>query len=78
MIGDATAEPRYSPEVDGRDGVEARTLVYLPLRHGTHLLGMVQLINRQRESGFSVSDVAILTYVTAQLTEMLASRRNMG
>ena len=78
VIGDVSAEPRYDPEVDGRDALEARTMVYLPLRHGTQLLGMVQLINRQQESGFSSSDVAILTYVTAQLTEMLASRRSLG
>ena len=62
---------------DGREGLDAKTLAYLPVRFSGQLLGMMQLINRDHERGFSASDIAVLSYVTAQLAEFLATRRSL-
>jgi hypothetical protein len=77
IVNDVATDARYNASADGRDGLEARTLAYLPVRVGGHLLGMLQLINRSNERGFTTSDVAVLTYVTGQLAEFLSSRRSL-
>ncbi|MDB4974961.1 MAG: outer membrane protein OmpA/MotB family [Myxococcaceae bacterium] len=77
VVKDVAAERRYDPTADGREGLEVKTLAYVPVRANGQLLGMLQLINREHERGFSVSDVAVLAYVTAQLADFLASRRNL-
>jgi GAF domain len=68
-------DPRYQQAVDGREDLEALDLAYVPLRHRQQLLGMVQLINRAGDRGFTSADVAVLHYIANQLAEFLASRR---
>jgi hypothetical protein len=78
LVPSIADEARYDPEADGRSGLDARNMAYLPVRQGGQLFGMLQLINRDNERGFTASDVAVLTYVTTQLADFLASRRLGG
>jgi GAF domain-containing protein len=90
VVASAAADARFDRRVDGREELEVRSLVYLPVRFGGQLLGMLQLINRTHsrprseetspavEVGFTPADVAVLTYVTTQLAEFLLSRRSLG
>ncbi|HVZ33769.1 MAG TPA: GAF domain-containing protein, partial [Polyangiaceae bacterium] len=78
VVPDAAAEPRYDVQVDGRVGLAARTLAYVPVRNAGQLLGMLQLINREDEKGFSQADVAILSYIGKQLGEFLAEKRALA
>ncbi|MET0287127.1 MAG: GAF domain-containing protein [Polyangiales bacterium] len=78
IIPNVAEDARYQPAVDGRGELEMLNLAYVPLRHGTQLLGMVQLINRGGDRGFTKSDVAVLNYVANQLGEFLASRRSLA
>jgi hypothetical protein len=78
IVADVANDARYQPAIDGRGELEMLNLAYVPLRHGTQLLGMVQLINRGGDRGFTKSDVAVLNYVANQLGEFLASRRSLA
>jgi hypothetical protein len=75
VIADAESDPRYDPGVDGRIGLTASNLAYLPLQRKDQLLGMLQLINRQSRQGFSEADMAVAAYIAAQVGEFLAARR---
>jgi GAF domain len=75
VIKNVEDEPRYQQAVDGRADLEVLDLAYVPLRHRQQLLGMVQLINRAGDRGFTSSDAAVLHYIANQLAEFLASRR---
>jgi hypothetical protein len=70
-------DSRFDAQVDGREGLDVRSLVYLPVRFGGQLLGMLQLINRSKDAGFTPADVSVLTYVATQLAEFLLSRRTL-
>jgi len=78
IVSDVASEPRYEPECDGRTGLVARNMVFLPLHKANQLFGMLQLINRQGPRGFTESDVAVANYVANQLTEFLRSKRGLG
>ncbi|HEX5658714.1 MAG TPA: GAF domain-containing protein [Polyangiales bacterium] len=77
LINDVASDARYQPAIDGRSELEILNLAYVPLRHGSQLLGMMQLINRGGDRGFTKSDVAVLHYVSNQLGEFLATRRSL-
>jgi hypothetical protein len=78
IIPDVADEPRYEAECDGRSGLVARNMAFLPLHKADQLFGMLQLINRQGPRGFTESDVAVANYVANQVTEFLRSKRGLG
>jgi hypothetical protein len=69
----SSSDARFDERVDGRNGLHAQSLAYVPVRHRGQLLGMLQLINRDLPGGFAPGDVGVLTYVAAQLGEFLAN-----
>lgn len=75
VIPDVNEERRFNPNADGRPGLSAHNLAYVPVRQHGQLLGMLQLINRDRAKGFSQSDVSVLSYVAGQLGEFLSNCR---
>lgn len=78
LVRDAARAAQFDPAVDGRVGLEAREVVYLPLRRQQQHLGMLQLINRRHaRPHFTDTDLAILHYVASQLTEFLLTRRSV-
>lgn len=77
VVAKPAEDARFDAQVDGREGLEVRSLVYVPVRFGGQLLGMLQLINRTKDAGFTPADVSVLTYVATQLAEFLLSRRSL-
>jgi len=78
VVADGPADSRFDPQIDGREGLQVHSLAYVPMRVGGHLLGMLQLINRSGEHGFTPADIAVLGYVSTQVCEFLISRRSIG
>lgn len=74
-IDDVAADDRFDPGVDGRVGVEPQNLLYLAIHHQGRLLGMLQLINSQRDIVFSAADGDLVAYVGKQLGEFLYRAR---
>ena len=77
-IPSASDEPRFDGSVDGRDGVVVRDLLYVPLVAQGRTLGMIQLINRSSEGGFSQADADLATYIGQQLSRFLYQARLKG
>jgi GAF domain-containing protein len=75
IVEDATMDERFDPGVDGRVGLEARSLLYMPVNHQGRLLGMLQLINRDGRPSFSTADGDVVAYVAKQLGEFLHQHR---
>ncbi|HEY6878983.1 MAG TPA: GAF domain-containing protein [Polyangiales bacterium] len=78
VIPKVSEDRRYEPAVDGRSDLEMLDLAYVPLRRNGQLLGMMQLINSAGDRGFTPADVAVLHYLTNQLSEFVATRRTMA
>jgi hypothetical protein len=55
--------------------LSGKSLAYFPLQKSDHLLGMLQLINRANDKGFTDADVAVASYIASQVAEFLQARR---
>ena len=61
--------------MDGRVGIEAQGLLYMPLSHQGRLLGVLQLINRKKGPQFTAADADLIAYVGKQASEFLYQAR---
>ncbi len=74
-VPDVALDSRYDAAVDGRSGLEVRNMAVFPMRTGDTLLGVMQLINRERRA-FTDGDLAVAAYVAKQVGEFLQSKRS--
>ncbi len=59
-IADATADARFYADVDRRTGLVTRNLLCCPLRSRQGTIGVIQVLNRRSDVGFSDDDLAFL------------------
>lgn len=75
LIDDVASDPRYDPGVDGRVGLEPKTMVLIAISHQGRLMGLLQLINRQGGGAYTGADANLLAYVAGKLGEFLQTVR---
>lgn len=75
LVEDVADDERYDPGVDGRIGIDPLTMAVIALTYQGRLLGMLQLINRQRQAQYSRADANVLQYMAEKLGEFLYSAR---
>jgi hypothetical protein len=71
LIDDGPSDPRFDPGIDGRVGIDARTMALVPVHHQGRLMAMIQLINRLHQAQFSKTDANVLAYVGEKFGEFL-------
>lgn len=64
IVPDARRDPRFYAEVDRFTGMETRSILCLPLRCKGEVLGVIELLNRVGEQGFTPSDVQLVSTLT--------------
>jgi hypothetical protein len=74
LLRTVSADERFDPVVDGRGGITPRNMLLFPMRSGETLLGILQLINRERRD-FTDGDLSVGAYIAKQLGEFLQSKR---
>lgn len=74
VVSDVRAHPNYNAASDAREGLEVSDMLLRAVVREGHLLGLLQLVNRQT-GAFSSNDVAVVNYVAEQLAEFLHSVR---
>lgn len=77
IIPDVMNDPRFDPEVDGRQDMAIRNMAFFVLHKADQLFGMLQLINRDSGKVFSDADVAVASYVANQMTTFLREKRGL-
>ncbi|HJL20282.1 MAG TPA: GAF domain-containing protein, partial [Sandaracinaceae bacterium LLY-WYZ-13_1] len=75
LVDAVETDDRYDPGVDGRVGLEPRTMALVGVSYQGRLMGLLQLINRADESIFTRPDANLLAYVAEKLGEFLQSAR---
>lgn len=60
VSNDITADPRFRHRIDRRIGFDTRNVLAVPLFRGATVLGVLELLNRRGESGFTADDVRVL------------------
>jgi hypothetical protein len=75
LIDDVGGDGRYDPGVDGRVGLEPRSMALVAVTHQGRLLGLLQLVDRADGAPFDRADANLLTYVAEKLGEFLLAAR---
>ena len=75
IFSDVLMEPAFSPEIDTRPGLDARSMLLCPVSAEGHLLGGLQLINRLNTHRYSQADANVASYIAERLGEFLYELR---
>jgi len=75
IYGDVLMEPAFSPEIDTRPGLDARSMLLCPVLSEGHLLGGLQLVNRLHTHRYSQADANVASYIAERLGEFLHELR---
>ena len=76
LVDDVDEDPRFDPGVDGRVGLEPRTMAAVAVTHEGRLLGVLQAIDRRTAPRFDPTDANVMAYVAEKLGEFLHVARH--
>ena len=66
VVGDVGKDERFSSSVDQSSGFKTRSMLAVPLKIRDHKIGVVEVINKHGEAGFTDRDREIATAFAAQ------------
>ena len=75
LIQNAEADPRYNSEFDRTNGSEAKTILCLPLKAKSKLIGVLELINKLDGTPFNEEDSLLLSIFAYQATVAIENAR---
>ena len=65
-IRDASKDERFSPDIDFADGVETKSVLCVPLRTQTGIVGVLELLNKKKGHYYRERDQDIIAYLADQ------------
>ena len=72
IIPDAYADPRFNREVDKKTGYRTRNILAAPIRdRERRIVGVIQILNKHGEEGFTESDLSLMEAMGAQAASAL-------
>ena len=78
IINDAQNDPRLYRPVDQATKVTTRNLLCVPLRSGQKLWGVLELINKEGDEGFTTQDLRVAETVAGQIALAFENSRLHG
>jgi signal transduction histidine kinase len=66
LIRDAKADPRWHSQVDKRIDFDTRSILGVPMKVKDQVIGVMELLNKLDDRGFSQDDIQIATTLAAQ------------
>lgn len=75
LIRDAKSDPRWNSHVDATSNFDTRSILGVPLKIKRDVIGVLELLNKRDEHGFSQDDIQIATTLAAQVAVALENAR---
>ena len=66
IVNDVENDPRYSPAVQLSTGYKTRNMLAVPMRVKDECIGVIEILNKQGETGFTLSDLEVLEILANQ------------
>jgi Nif-specific regulatory protein len=66
IVNDAENDPRYSPNVQLSTGYKTRNMLAVPMRVKDECIGVIEILNKQGETSFTLSDLEVLEILANQ------------
>jgi len=75
LIPDAKADSRFNPEIDKISGYETKTILCVPMKAKTKLIGVIETINKQDNKPFTLEDALMLNIVATNAAMAIENAR---
>ena len=79
LVPDAKEDPRFDPDVDEISGFETKSVLCLPLKANSNLIGVLEVINKLDRTPFTEEDTFLLSIFAYHATVAIENaRRHRG
>ena len=78
IVNDAQNDPRFYSEVDSAVGFETESLLAVPLKARRKLIGVLEVVNKQDNSGFTEKDALLLSIFGSEAALAIENARVHG
>ena len=75
LIPDAKEDPRFYPEIDKMSGIETKSILCVPLKAKTKLIGVLEVINKSDGTSFTDEDALLLSIFASQAAMAIENAR---
>lgn len=75
LVRDAQNDPRWNPEIDKALNFETKSILGAPLKVRDQVIGVLEIVNKRSEDGFSQDDIQIATTLASQAAIALENAR---
>ncbi len=75
LIPDAKEDPRFYPEIDKMSGIETKSILCVPLKAKTKLIGVLEVINKSDGTSFTNEDALLLSIFASQAAMAIENAR---
>jgi Nif-specific regulatory protein len=66
IVSDPANDPRYSPTVQQSTGYTTRNMLAVPMRVRDECIGVIEILNKKSDDGFSLADLEVLEMLANQ------------
>lgn len=75
LVRDAQNDPRWNPEIDQALNFETKSILGAPLKVRDQVIGVLEIVNKRSDDGFSQDDIQIATTLASQAAIALENAR---
>lgn len=66
IVNDVSADPRFSKKIDDVTKFKTKSILCVPIRFKDEILGVIEVLNKSNEKGFTDTDLQYLTVLASQ------------
>lgn len=66
IVNDVSADPRFSKKIDDITKFKTKSILCVPIRFKDEILGVIEVLNKSNEKGFTDTDLQYLTVLASQ------------
>ena len=78
LIPDVSKDPRFYGRVDKMSGYETKSILCVPLRTKSKLIGVLEVINKTDDTPFTEEDAMLLNFFASQVAVAIENARYYG
>ena len=78
LIPDVSKDPRFYGRVDKMSGYETKSILCVPLRTKSKLIGVLEVINKTDDTSFTEEDAMLLNFFASQVAVAIENARYYG
>ncbi len=75
IVDDVESDPRFFPGIDQMSGFSTKSILAVPLKAKSRIIGVLEVLNKEDDASFSEEDVLLLTIFSEQAAMAIENAR---